>query len=113
MSLTARLDDVAAHLRDHELRLTAHQSTAEQLSGEREALVDQLRTAAGLGGRKRHPGASSERARIAVRKAIATALTQIDRHAPDVARLLRDAVHTGVTCRYDPDPDRPVTWITD
>ena len=84
-----------------------------RLTVERDALLDQLRTAAGLGGRKRHAGASSERARIAVRKAIATALTQIDEHAPDVARLLRDAIHTGVTCRYDPNPDYPVRWITD
>jgi hypothetical protein len=89
------------------------QSTAEQLSAERAALVDQLRTAAGLSGRGRHAGASTERARIAVRKAIATALIKIDQHAPDVARLLRDAVRTGITCRYDPNPDNPVTWITD
>lgn len=88
------------------------QSAAERLSAERDALVDQLRTATGLGGRNRRAGASSERARIAVRKAIATALTQIDEHAPDVARLLRDAVHTGITCRYDPNPDHPVTWVT-
>ena len=89
------------------------QSTAVRLTTERDALLDQLRTAAGLGGRNRHTGASSERARIAVRKAIATALTQIDEHAPDVARLLRDAIHTGFTCRYDPNPDNPITWVTD
>jgi hypothetical protein len=88
------------------------QSTAVQLTAERDALLDELRTAAGLGGRDRHAGGSSERARVAVRKAIATALTQIDQHAPDVARLLRDTVHTGVTCRYDPNPDQPVRWIT-
>ena len=89
------------------------QSTAERLATERDALVDQLRTATGLGGRNRYTGASTERARIAVRKAIATALTQVDEHAPDVARLLRDTVRTGFTCRYDPNPDHPVTWITD
>ena len=104
MSSTTQLD-AADHRGD--------QSAAEQLSAERDALLHQLRTAAGLGGRNRHTGASTERARIAVRKAIATALTQIDQHAPDVARLLRDAVHTGVTCRYDPNPEHPVTWITD
>ena len=87
--------------------------TGVRLTAERDALIDQLRSAAGLGGRSRRAGASSERARIAVRKAIATALTQIDEQAPDVARLLRDTVHTGVTCRYDPNPDYPVRWITD
>ena len=110
-SYRRRLSDL-----DHQLETADHrgdQSAAEQLSAERDLLLDQLRTAAGLGGRNRHTGASTERARIAVRKAITTALTQIDQHAPDVARLLRDAVHTGVACRYDPNPDHPVTWVTD
>ena len=101
---------------DDELDAADHrgdQATAERLSTERDALVDQLRRAAALGGRTRHAGASAERARIAVRKAIATALIQIDQAAPNVARLLRDAVHTGVTCRYDPNPDHPVRWVTD
>ena len=47
-----------------------------------------------------------------MRKAIAAAITQIDRHDPNVARLLRDSVHTGTSCRYDPNPDHPVTWLT-
>lgn len=101
---------------DHELEAADHrgdQSAAETLGGEREILLDQLRTAAGLGGRTRRTGASTERARIAVRKAVATALTQIEHQAPDVARVLRDAVHTGVACRYDPNPDHPVAWVTD
>jgi hypothetical protein len=89
------------------------QATAERLSTERDALVSQLRAASGLGGRTRRTGASTERARIAVRRAIATALKQIDLHAPDVARLLRDSVRTGRACRYDPNPDHPVTWVTD
>jgi hypothetical protein len=32
---------------------------------------------------------------------------------PDVARLLRDTVSTGAHCRYDPDPDHPVSWLLD
>jgi hypothetical protein len=47
-----------------------------------------------------------------VRKAIAAALTQIGKHDAGVARLLRDSVRTGVSCRYDPNPDHPVTWVT-
>ncbi|MFI1379730.1 hypothetical protein [Embleya sp. NPDC020886] len=30
-----------------------------------------------------------------------------------LARLLRDTIHTGASCRYDPDPARPVTWLLD
>jgi hypothetical protein len=110
-SYRRRLSDL-----DHQLEAAdqrGDQSAGEQLNAERNLVLDQLRSAAGLGGRRRHMGASTERARVAVRKAIATALTQIDQHAPDVARLLRDAVHTGVACRYDPNPDHPVSWVTD
>jgi hypothetical protein len=104
------------HDLDHQLEAAdrrGDRSTGEQLSAERDALLEQLRTASGLGGRNRHRGASAERARIAIRKAIATALAHVDQHAPDIGRLLRDTVHTGIICRYHPDPDRPVTWVTE
>jgi len=86
---------------------------ATVLSAERAALLGQLRAATGLGGRPRRSGGSAERARVAVRKAIAASLAQIERREPGVARLLRDSVRTGMVCRYDPNPDHPVTWITD
>ena len=54
---------------------------------------------------------ANERARVAVRKAIASAMDRIEHHDPALARLLRDTVHTGASCRYDPDPARPVTWL--
>jgi hypothetical protein len=88
------------------------QSLAAELGAERDALLGQLRGAAGLGGRTRRSGASAERARVAVRKAIAAALTQIDQHDPSVARFLRDSIRTGLSCRYDPNPDQPVVWVT-
>ncbi|HEX9467369.1 MAG TPA: hypothetical protein VGA11_03060 [Acidimicrobiia bacterium] len=89
------------------------QAGAAKLSTERDSLLDQLRVATGLGGRTRRNGASAERARIAVRKAIAAALTHIDQHDPSIARILRDSIHTGTSCRYDPNPDHPVTWLTE
>jgi hypothetical protein len=88
------------------------QDAAEKVAAERDALLDQLRRATGLGGRVRRSGASTERARIAVRKAISATITQIDRHDPSVARVLRDSVRTGTACRYDPNPDLPITWVT-
>jgi hypothetical protein len=105
-----RLDELDAELDATDVR--GDQQRADKLAGERDALLTELRGATGLGGRNRHRGASTERARIAVRKAIAAALTQIDRHDPGTARLLRDSVHTGTSCRYDPNPDHPVTWVT-
>jgi len=85
---------------------------AGRLTAERAALLTELRSATGLGGRRRRMGGSAERARVAVRKAIATALARIGRHDPRAARLLRDGIRTGASCRYDPDPDHPVDWIT-
>lgn len=79
---------------------------------ERQALLDELAAATGLGGRRRRAGSIRERARVAVRKAIVAAVDRIDRIDPEVAGLLRDTVHTGTACRYDPDPGRPVRWVT-
>jgi hypothetical protein len=72
-----------------------------------------VREVTGLGGRRRRFGSAGERARVAVRKAIAAALTRIEDHDAALARLLRDTVRTGAACRYDPDPARPVTWRLD
>ena len=52
-----------------------------------------------------------ERARVAVRKAIAAAVGRLGEVDPGLARLLRATVTTGGVCRYDPDPDRPVRWV--
>jgi len=90
----------------------ADEGRVERLGRERQALLDELAGATGLGGRRRRAGSTQERARIAVRKAIAAALERIHQVDPAVARLLRDTVRTGASCRYEPDPDRPVTWIT-
>jgi len=84
---------------------------AERIEAEREALLRELAGATGLGGRARSMGGTTERARVAVRKAIAAALDRIDAEDPATARLLRRSVHTGSLCRYDPDPDTPVDWL--
>jgi hypothetical protein len=55
-------------------------------------------------------GGTGERARVAVRKAIAAALSRIEVHDATTARLLRNSIHTGSVCRYDPDPQAPIEW---
>jgi hypothetical protein len=87
------------------------QAAALRLSAERDALLAELRSATGLGGRPRRLGGSSERARVAVRKAVSSALAQIEQNDPAVCRILRNSIHTGTTCRYEPDPDQPVAWV--
>jgi hypothetical protein len=96
-----RLDDL-----DRELELTDD----ADLRAERDALLAQLAGATGLAGRGRQTGGSSERARVAVRKAIIHVLARIADQDPQLARHLHERVHTGHRCRYVPDPDHPVTW---
>ena len=84
----------------------------ERLEDERDALLAEVRTATGFSGRIRETGATAERARVAVRKAIAAAIERITEVDSGLGRLLRDCVHTGALCVYDPDPARPVSWLT-
>ncbi|MGV9711722.1 hypothetical protein ACWDTI_13780 [Gordonia sp. NPDC003424] len=81
-----------------------------RLIRERDALIHELRSATGLSGRQRVTGASAERARITVRKAIVGALARIAEVHPEMARHLVGCVHTGSVCVYT--PDTPVRWFT-
>ena len=98
------VDDVARAEADHDL------ARAERLRDELDALVDQLGSAVGLGGRARSFADPTERARSAVGKAIRRALDAIDRADPVLAELLRATVTTGTACAYTPDPRRPIAW---
>jgi hypothetical protein len=81
------------------------------LSRERDAIAAELGGATGLAGRGRRTGGNDERARVAVRKAVVAALARIAESEPWLARHLHARVRTGTQCRYDPDPDHPVTWV--
>jgi uncharacterized membrane protein len=81
----------------------------DAVRAERDALLDQLAAATGLGGRARSTGASRERARIAVKKAIGR-LGTLDQ---PLAQHLRISIQTGLSCTYRPDPRDVVDWILD
>ncbi|MFI6740866.1 AAA family ATPase [Nonomuraea sp. NPDC050451] len=81
---------------------------AAELDAERTALLNELRTAAGLGGRPRRLGDEAERARKAVTNRIRNTLRQLDQRHPELAAHLRSSVSTGATCRYHPSPE--VRW---
>jgi hypothetical protein len=83
----------------------------EALQDERDAILAEVRSATGLGGRARTTGSTRERARVAVTKAIGTALQRITEAAPAAGAHLGAAVHTGATCRYQPDEE--ICWILD
>ncbi len=109
LSYRQRLADIDAELDDADDRGNA--TAAERLHAERAALLAELRAAAGLGGRTRTTSGNAERARVAVRKAISGAIKRLEPVDPYLARVLIDTVTTGATCRYEPDPGRPVTWV--
>ncbi|AYY13072.1 hypothetical protein EF847_10565 [Actinobacteria bacterium YIM 96077] len=78
---------------------------AAQLDRERTALLDQLRQAAGLGGRTRSLGDEAERSRKTVTARIRDVLRRLDERHPELAAHLRTTVSTGIACRYDPPAD--------
>jgi hypothetical protein len=106
-----RLGEIDAELAEADS--WADRGRAERLRLERSALLDELTAGTALGGRARRFGSSPERARTAVRKALASTLSVIEAHDPMLGRLLRDTVRTGFGCRYEPDPARPVRWQLD
>lgn len=104
-----RLADLDAELAEADR--WADSGRANRLSVERELILAEVRSATGLGGRRRRFGTAQERARVAVRKSLAAAIDRIADADEGLARRLRDDVRTGALCRYDPDPARPVTWV--
>jgi len=75
---------------------------------ERDALVDELAAATGLGGQARRLGDRSERARKAVTARIRDAIVRIERVHPALGAHLRASITTGTWCGYSPAP--PTSW---
>lgn len=75
---------------------------AADLDAEREALIEELRSASGLLGRTRRLGDEAERSRKTVTARIRDTLRRIDGRHPELAEHLRASVSTGTTCRYLP-----------
>ncbi len=113
------LDDIAVGQYRHRLRdlddeldeasRHADSGRAEKLAVERDAIIEELSKAFGLGGRRRRVGPDpDERLRKAVQARVKATIERLDElHAP-LARHLRSAVRTGFWCSYQPEPS--VTW---
>jgi hypothetical protein len=88
---------------DAELGALAPGSDADSAAlAEREWLVAELASAAGLGHRPRSFPSDAERARVAVGKAIRRALARIAADDAVIGEHLRQAIRTGTRCSYWP-----------
>jgi len=82
--------------------LTPGSDTERAVSAEREWLVAQMASAAGIGGRPRSFPDEAERARVSAGKAIRRALTRITAADAVIGEHLRRSVRTGTRCSYWP-----------
>lgn len=69
------------------------------------------RSSFGLSGRERRACSATERARVAVRRAIKTALDRIAEHAPTLAEHLERNVRTGAFWCYEPERRAAMRWV--
>ena len=83
---------------------------ADQADSERDWLVKELARAVGLGGRDRRAASASERARVAVTRAIRQGIARISGHHPKLGKHLDGAIRTGTYCAYSPDAPAPGGW---
>jgi len=74
-----------------------------RVAAERDALVEQLSAAYGLGGRVRRAGSTAERARTAVTARIRATIERVTRAHPELGRHLGVSVRTGTLCVYEPE----------
>lgn len=105
-----RLTEIEEDL--EEARGCGDERRVEQAQVEHDFLVRELSRAFGLDGRQRRAGSTPERARVAVTRAIRTALARITEHHEALGEHLDNAIRTGTYCSYQPDPRVPTRWTT-
>ena len=91
-------------------RATGDTERAAQADAEHDFLVRELARAVGLGGRDRRAASASERARVAVTRAVRHAIARIGEHDPVLGEHLSRTIRTGTYCAYLPDPRAPAGW---
>ena len=75
---------------------------AEGLRTELDALLGELRSAVGLGGRDRRMSSAGERARVNVTRALRRAIGRIAEADPELGDRLDRSIRTGISCVYYP-----------
>lgn len=103
-----RLADLDDELDDAEAKHDVARHTKR--SAERDALLEELARATGLGGRSRRTGSPTEKARLNVTRTIRHAIAQVATVLPELAAHLDESLATGVSCCYEPRVN--ITWTT-
>jgi len=85
-------------------------AAAEKIEAERNAVLAELRRAAGLGGRDRVFAPEAERARVNVTRKLRGTIERVAASAPRAAAHLRASVRTGGACRYESASGGPSRW---
>lgn len=104
-----RLTELDAAIDDADTRGDAEASARARI--ERDALVDELTRAYGLGGSVRRTPDHVERARKTVSRRIREIIGRIDRVHPTLGRHLQASIQTGVFCSYR--PERDIAWTVE
>jgi hypothetical protein len=99
-SYRRRLDELRVEIA--RLDALGDQVRAAAVQAEVDWILHELAIASGLSGRARTFSDNRERARIAVGKAIRRAVGRIECVAPTVGTHLRESIHTGARCVYQP-----------
>ncbi len=86
------------------------QGRAEMANAELDRLVDELKSALGLGGKSRPATGTAERARSSVTQRIRSAVRRIEHANPPLGRHLDVSIITGTFCRYQ--PEHTTEWVT-
>lgn len=103
-----RMEELCEDLHEAEENFDSERAAAVRV--QKNWIAEQLRSALGLGGRRRKSGDTAERIRKAVSKAIREAIAAIEREHPALGRHLNVSIRTGHLCCYE--PAEPVTWET-
>lgn len=83
---------------------------AARADEEIDAIMRELASAVGLGGRPRRAGSPAERARVNVTRSIRSAIERIAASCPSLGEHLDETIRTGTACTYAPAPDSVPSW---
>ena len=103
-----RISELRADIDEAEAHNDIERAAKHQL--ELEAILAELRTAVGLGGRDRPQGSGNERARVNSARTIRRGVAALKAAIPELGAHLDVSIRTGHQCSYAPEPAASLDW---